>query len=522
LTTLQLNGVRGEEPLSILLFMRNASGYFRIFSPALEELLTRGHRIHVALDRADALGGDEWLEALTRTQPGFSFDINRSLRKSDWYQLARDLRLSRDYVEFLRPTFRAAPELVRRAENRAPVPVRRLFAHRLAKRPGIVSVASRILCGLESAIPPFESIRRYVTDRHPDVVLVAPHLMPGSLHSLYVQAGQALGLPTAICVASWDNLSSKQLLRAHADAVFVWNDLQRNEAVRLHGVAADTVVVTGAQCFDHWFDWVPRSRDDFCRRVGLSPAQAYVLYIGGSLFPAEATEAEFAATWVESLRAHEDPVLRELNVLIRPHPKRRDQWESVAFDRFPGVAVWPRGGRIPVTDDDRADFFDSIYHSAAVFGINTSAMIEAAIVGRPVMTVLEPTFAGSQTGVFHFRYLSEVGGGFLIVAADLPEHFEQLSAALRDPNAARSRGFVEAFVRPCGLDRPAAAVFADEVERLARRPRLRNRRSVSSYPLSLLAPIAAGYARLVAHRRRRDQAPSHRVRRAVSRLRARG
>jgi len=511
-----------DRPLSILLFMRNASGYFRIFAPVLEELLARGHRVHVAVDRADTLGGDRWLEELRTAQPAFSFDVNRSLRASPWYQLARDLRLSRDYLEFLRPSFRASPELVRRAESRAPAPLRRLLSHRLTRRPGIVAAAAAVLRVLEDAIPPFDTIRRYVRDKSPDVVLVAPHLMPGSLHSAYVRAGQAAGLPTAVCVASWDNLSSKQLLRVQPDAVFVWNDVQRDEAVRLHGIAADTVVVTGAQCYDPWFDWSPRAREAFCARVGLEARRPYVLFVGGSLFPAATTEAEFAATWIEALRRQDDPALSGLGVLIRPHPKRGDQWESVDFERFDHVSVWPRGGRMPVTSADRADFFDSIFHSAAVIGINTSAMIEAAIVGRPVLTVLEPAFAGSQTGVFHFRYLAEVGGGALIAARDLEEHFRQLAAAVRDGSRARSREFVETFVRPRGIDRPAALVFADEVERLPRRevgdtPERRHLLSPA------LAPIAVGYARLVAHRRRRRKAPSGgRFRRRLVRLLARG
>ena len=52
---------------------------------------------------------------------------------------------------------------------------------------------------------------------------------------------------------------------------------------------------------------------------------------------------------------------------------------------------FPRRGYNPIDPDNRADFFDSIYHSAAVVGINTSAMIEAAIIGRPVFSMLMAT-----------------------------------------------------------------------------------------------------------------------------------
>ena len=43
-----------------------------------------------------------------------------------------------------------------------------------------------------------------------------------------------------------------------------------------------------------------------------------------------------------------------------------------------------------------ADYYDSMFHSVAVVGVNTSALIESGIVGRPVFTVLAAEFAGSR------------------------------------------------------------------------------------------------------------------------------
>ncbi|HSS73946.1 MAG TPA: hypothetical protein VLK53_10280, partial [Gaiellaceae bacterium] len=114
------------------------------------------------------------------------------------------------------------------------------------------------------------------------------------------------------------------------------------------------------------------------------------------------------------------------------------------------------------------DFYDSIAHGAAVVGINTTAMIEAAIVGKPVLTILEPKFA--QEGTLHFHHLLEENGGFLHTGSSLEEHLGRLARVLDEgeEGAERRRRFVEAFVRPRGLDKPATPIFADEVEELAR------------------------------------------------------
>src|SRR5207248_1363797 len=80
----------------------------------------------------------------------------------------------------------------------------------------------------------------------PDVVLFTPYLGLDSVQPDFLRAAQALGLRTAICVKSWDNLSSKSVIRPIPDRLFVWNEIQREEARTLHGVPPERVAVTGA------------------------------------------------------------------------------------------------------------------------------------------------------------------------------------------------------------------------------------------------------------------------------------
>jgi hypothetical protein len=84
--------------------------------------------------------------------------------------------------------------------------------------------------------------------RAPDVVLITPLVDIGSPQLDHFAAARRLGLRTVLPVGSWDHLSSKALLRTYPDRLTVWNAAQRAEAIDLHGVPADRVVVTGAQC----------------------------------------------------------------------------------------------------------------------------------------------------------------------------------------------------------------------------------------------------------------------------------
>jgi hypothetical protein len=255
--------------------------------------------------------------------------------------------------------------------------------------------------------------------------------------------------------------------------VLVWNEAQKQEAVALHGVPAERVLVTGAQAYDHWFATKPSlDRDGFCRQVGLDSARPILLYLCSSPFIAP-YEVAFVRQWMGAIRHSGDPRLRSAGVLVRPHPQNARQWEGVELAaEFPDAAFWPKTGVNPIGGQARADYFDSMYHAEAVVGVNTSAMIESGIVGRPVYTIDVPEFASTQEGTLHFQHLKNVEGGLLHLAADLDVHVAQLSQLLtgQGTERQRARGFIQGFIRPHGLDVPATPRVVEEIERFAAGP----------------------------------------------------
>jgi len=218
--------------------------------------------------------------------------------------------------------------------------------------------------------------------------------------------------------------------------------------------------------------------------VNLPADRPFLLWVCSALFADSPSEARFVRRWVEELRASPDPLLSTASILVRPHPARLHEWHDVNLSDLPAVALH---GSIPVGAEAKADYFESLYFSAAVAGLNTSAFLEAAIVGRPVHTIILPEFSENQEGTLHFPYLLSVGGGLLHVARDFDEHRLQLTDALREP--ARSdgnAGFVKAFIRPAGLDQPATDLFTAAVEDFGHEP----------VPAAALAPPWAPVLRL--------------------------
>jgi hypothetical protein len=135
------------------------------------------------------------------------------------------------------------------------------------------------------------------------------------------------------------------------------------------------------------------------------------------------------------------------------------------------AVVWPRFGEEPLASASRSNYFDSIHHSSAVVGINTSAQIESAIVGRPVHTVLAEEFEDTQQGTLHFRHLNAEEFGHLYVGRTMDEHLAQLEDSLHGRDAdGRNERFLRRFVRPFGLDVPATPKVVEMIEELAGRP----------------------------------------------------
>jgi hypothetical protein len=480
-----------------VLFVMKHPGVVRNMESTIRLLAERGHGVHLAFEATKAPAAEARVEELAVEYDRITFG-RAPAAKGPWADVARAARLGRDYLRYLEPRYAGASKLRLRAAAQTPAPLRRVAA-----LPGGKALLRRVLPVLERALPPSPAAVEFVRSHAPDVLLVSPLIGLGSSQADYLRAARVLGVPVVFPVHSWDNLTNKGLLRDIPDLTLVWNQAQVDEAIDLHGVPPERVEATGAAPYDHWFEWEPSSSPvELAELTGLPAGRPFVLWVCSSPFIAP-DEVSFVRRWVDALRAS-GPPLAEVGVLVRPHPQNAAQWDGVTFEDE-AVAIWPPLGEDPLDADGRRHYFDSIHHAAAVVGINTSAQIEGAVLGRPVHTVLAPEFRGTQEGTLHFRYIAG-DEGHLIVGRSLAEHVEQLAASLERPDSERGRRFLRAFVRPHGLDVPATPRVVAAIERAAGAPALE---PVPEPPgaAAVRAALAPAVRRL---RRRRRAAKAHR------------
>lgn len=483
--------MKSVRPMRIL-FHVTLTTMLRHFESVLLELAERGHVIRIASHRSPEIAPPAALVA----HPRVAFVTSPGRRGDEWTTPIHELRALRDYIRYLDGRFKPATKLRARALRTAVKAIthdeRMHLVHRCPRcdarlvddevgqmlrgfsKQGVKNLG-QLLALMEQTIPSAVALEDFLKAEDPDIVLVSPLVNLGSYQADFVKSARALRIPVVYPVFSWDNLSTKGLIHVQPDGVIVWNELQRTEAIEMHGVPPDRIVVTGAPRFDDFFAMSPETtRAEFCAIHGLDARQPIVVYLCSSEFVAGG-EIEFVRRWIDEVRR--EPSLRSCNILIRPHPRQQKPWKKFAAPG-PRVAV-----ALPRAMNADPTLFDTVHHSVAVVGLNTSAQLEAGIVGRPVLTILAPEFADGQQGTLHFSYLLKEHGGFVDVAPDFDTHRRQLAAAVKGDFDARAiRTFIEKFLRPHGIDRPATPFMVRAIEEFAHTTPRAPRPGVTSVP----------------------------------------
>ena len=495
-----------------LLWILGSPTYARNYEGVIRRLAEDGHELVLASETEglQAAGEATLPERLGAEYPNVREERASAVEEDGWARFRGGIGLALDALRFHEPPYGEMPFLRKRAVDRTPPPYANLLGPVLTGSRRRRAMLRRALRLAERAVPLHAATTEYVRRAAPDVMLVTPYVDFATPQSRWIRSARALGVRSCIGVYSWDALTVRGQIREVPELVTVWNATQVADAVAFHHVPPERVVATGAQAYDHWFDWGPRTaREEFCARVGLPADRPYLLYLASSGGYVK-HEVAWVIEWMARLRA-EQPALRDVGVLVRPHPKTKEDWHAVERAGGGPARVWPRqdahdGLTAQLSDYNvasaaaKSEFYDSIHHAAAVVGVNTSALIESAIVGRPVHTFLDPRWRYAQEQTLHFRQLVEVGGGFLEATDDFAEHAAQVARSVLHPEAVNGRGgtFLRAFIRPDGLDTPAGPRYVAALEALAARPAPPPRaRTAAEDALALaLAPVVAGLARL--------------------------
>lgn len=447
-----------------ILFALRSLYNLHYFQRTIWKLCARGHTVHLVTEPAKIENIQNGLSVPLLSSPAFR--ISEILERKDVWE--RPLHYSRELLNFARYLNFAEQSVYygnRWAAYYLPETLRLAVAVRpirsLLRRP----VIQKVFQSTEHLAPPAREVVCQLKEEGPDVVVASPANATRSTEIEYLKAAQELGIPTVVPVVSWDNLTTKGIFHIVPETMLVWNMTQLREAVDYHGIPEEKIVITGAPVFDPWFENTQPSMDrtSFCANLGIDAEYPVVTYLGSSSNIAR-DESWIVAELARRLRNDRDSTISKTTVLVRPHPANAEIYRKLSE---PNVIVWPQRGELPQTHDTFRNFHNTLCHSACSVGLNTSGMIDAVIANRPCIALCVPQYDLTQSKALHLKHLLEAGVFEIANGLDrCIELMRELDEG-RDARTVNRLKFVEDFIRPRGLEKPASELAARAIEFVA-------------------------------------------------------
>ena len=230
------------------------------------------------------------------------------------------------------------------------------------------------LAWMKQFYKPHKAIRFDFAKLNPDLVLTSSlAFRPFHADQDFAIEAKRCGVPVWSLIPNWDALTTKASMYPKPDRVFCWNDFQENELVKYHDILKEKIMKVGAFSFERWLEKRRSTpRREFCRKWDLDEDRPFVTYLSSS--------NSIAGDEVDGVTQFADYcMIKNIQVVVRAHPDKAEK-----LSKIPGTTCIPRAGE-NVTDEEAFQLaYDTYFHSSGLYAINTSAMIEAMLVGKPV------------------------------------------------------------------------------------------------------------------------------------------
>lgn len=264
----------------------------------------------------------------------------------------------------------------------------------------VAAVLSKIPAGaylyrnLDYKLSTRSAIDEILHEYHPALVVVGD--LFGESDVLFLRSAKAHGLRTVGMVRSWDNTTTKGILRLVPDHIIANSKVIRDELVSIHRVVPEVVAVVGLPQFDGWLNGPTVSRAEFFARIGADSTKRMVLFApaGNALSD---TDWQLCEILKDAIKRRDLP--DDILILIRNHPQHRADLTKFEPDEHfvienPGTLT-PRGYYGATLDPEENNHLrNSIYYSQLVMYVATSIGLDASVYDKPQIIV---SFDGHET-----------------------------------------------------------------------------------------------------------------------------
>lgn len=194
------------------------------------------------------------------------------------------------------------------------------------------------------------------------------------------------GIKTLGMVRSWDNLTSKGILRILPDHFVVNNEVVKDHLIKYNFVNPDKISTVGIPHYDKYVSFEPILRDDFFRKFDFDKNKKLILFAPiGDRYVRQNNTDKYALEALSELDA---------NILVRLPPM-----DSVNLDGFKsrgakvflqktGTSSWKGGAKLnEISKEDDKELVLALRHADVVVTFQSTISVDAAVFGKPSVIV---------------------------------------------------------------------------------------------------------------------------------------
>jgi hypothetical protein len=253
---------------------------------------------------------------------------------------------------------------------------------------GNLKIVKVLFRKLDEACNKKDAFRSYFEKYKPDVVF-APDVF-GSGDVLLLKSAQIHKVRTLGMVASWDNNTTKGLMRVVPNRLLVQNKIIEEESINIQNISSEIIKVVGIAHYDYYRNYQPISREEYFNKLGIDKSKRLIMF-------SPAGDKFITTDWqiCEILKeAYTDKkITDDIVTLIRVHPAN-----IVSFGKFtpnehfvvevPGVRFEGLSDKRNELDKKSLDhLLDTLAHVDLVINVVSSIVIDAAVLDKPVITI---------------------------------------------------------------------------------------------------------------------------------------
>jgi len=207
----------------------------------------------------------------------------------------------------------------------------------------------------------------------------------------FLSCSNKLDIKTIGIIKSWDNLTTKGYIPVKLDHYLAWNEIIKNELIKIHHVQESQISVTGIPQFDLYFDKANIiKRDKFFKKMNLDPNNKTIFFATSpSSIGPEDPDIIF-----EKMKFLKNNKIKNIQVIARLHPldnierykKLKDSNFSNLTFQIPGKNSKSKVSGI-INPEFITELRDTLFYSDVTINTCSTTSLDAVAMDKPVINI---------------------------------------------------------------------------------------------------------------------------------------